>query len=256
MGSWGVGIKQDDLVLDVINSFDDSLKSGCSLEGATNAVLNDFSESLEDKDEGPLVWIAIAESQWSYGGLDETVLSRVKDDLDKGNGLALWEESSARMYEKRKQALTRFVAKITTPNTKPKKFPKIVVRPPKFAAGDCLAVKLSNGQYGAALVLEADHSNIEYGKNLIAVLDYMSKDRPSLKVFKKRNWLELTHHSWDGRIDCSWYMPFGFRHEKARFEIIGKVKIRRRDPKSQLYSPWKILGEGVIQQREWESGAR
>jgi hypothetical protein len=257
MGSWGLGIKQDDLVCDVIGLLDEYLKDGASIEGATQSVLDQFAESLEDIDESPLVWIAIAEAQWTYGELDKKVLLQVKDDLAKDRGLEVWRETSESVYRKRHQVLVRFIERISTPNTKPKKRPKRVVRAPKFGTGDCLAVKLSNGQYGAAIVLVADHSNQEYGKNLIAVLDYISMDPPSLKVFKKRRWLKLTHHNWDGRLDCSWYLPIGFRNEKDRFEIVGNTKLNRRDPKeSTYYASWKTLGEGIIHQREWDTSAR
>jgi hypothetical protein len=43
-----------------------------------------------------------------------------------------------------------------------------------------LSIRLSNGQYAAALVLAADHSNVEYGVNLIGVLDYLSLEKPTI----------------------------------------------------------------------------
>ena len=69
---------------------------------------------------------------------------------------------------------------------------------------------MSNGQYAAALVLVADHSNVEYGKNLIGVLDYLSPEKPTIEVFRERKWLVLTHHSWNNKTDIAWYQPVGF----------------------------------------------
>ena len=59
----------------------------------------------------------------------------------------------------------------------------------KFQPGDCLSILMSNGQYAAALVLVADHSNVEYGKNLIGVLDYLSQRNRRLKSFASGNGL-------------------------------------------------------------------
>jgi hypothetical protein len=42
------------------------------------------------------------------------------------------------------------------------------------------------GQYGAALVLATDHSNVEYGKDLVGVLDYLSTSKPTLDVVEGR----------------------------------------------------------------------
>jgi len=257
MGSWGTGIKQDDLVCDVISLFKERLKDGASIEDATQASIGNFSASLDDTDDAPLVWIALADVQWSYGDLDKEILDRVKSDFENGYGLDRWREASEELLRKRQGVIKRFIEKISVPNAKPKKRPKRISRPPKFTKGDCLAIQLSNGQFGAGLVLAEDHSNIEYGLNLIAVLDYMSKDRPSLRVFKKRRWLKLTHHDWTGRLDISWYQPLGFRKEKDRFEIVGNIKIRSSDPEqSDCYSPWQSLGRGIVLQREWDSGAR
>ena len=80
---------------------------------------------------------------------------------------------------------------------------------PKFRPGDCLSIRLGNGQYAAAVVLAADHSNVEYGKNLIGVLDYLSADKPTMDVFRKRKWLVRTHHNWNGQMDLAWYQPLG-----------------------------------------------
>ena len=103
-------------------------------------------------------------------------------------------------------------------------------------------------------MLAADHSDIEYGKNLVAVLDYMEPETPSIRVFKKRRWLRMTHHDWNGDFDISWYLAVGFREGKKRLEVVGTIRLRRPDPKESLiYTSWDELGEQVVRQREWNS---
>lgn len=255
MGAWGYGIRQDDTVLDVIGSFEDSLKRGKRIEAATKDVRETYSASLEDPDDAPLIWIGLAEAQWTFGGLEQVVLQTVKDDLASGRSLTAWEEDD-RGLAKRKAALEKFIAKIEAPNPRPRKPPKIVSRPPKFRAGDCLAVRLSNGKYGAALVLAADHSNVEYGKNLIGVLDFLSEERPPLTVFVDRKWLVLSHHGWNREPDLFWYFPLGFRAVKERIEVVGAVELLDSDEKeSNSYAGWASLGEQVVQQREWDASS-
>lgn len=256
MGAWGHGIRQDDFVCDVIGVFDDLLKAGKSVAEATKAVKLRFSAEIKDTDDGPLFWIALADAQWTYGGLESQVLQRVQDDFDSGRGLARWTEDK-RALARRQTAIGKFISKISKSNPRPKKPPKVVVRTPKFAPGDCLSIRLESGQYAAALVLAADHSNVEYGKNLIVVLDYLAPERPTIQVFGDRKWLILTHHSWNHKIELAWYQPVGFRSAKDRIEIIGKIEILDSDPKdSNSYCGWAGIGEQVVYQRAWDENLK
>jgi hypothetical protein len=202
MGAWGHGIRQDDFVCDVIGAFEDLLKDGHSVADATRAVQAKFATELKDADDGPLFWIALADVQWTYGGLDPDVLKHVQEDLESGRSLSRWAEDP-RGHSRRQAALEKFLGKIVERNPRPKKPPKRIIRAPKFQPGDCLSIRLSNGQYAAALVLVADHSNSEYGKNLIAVLDYLSSETPTIEVFRQRKWLMCTHDGRNYRIDLA-----------------------------------------------------
>jgi hypothetical protein len=256
MGAWGHGIRQDDLVLDVIGVFEDALKGGASVGEATQAVRTRFSGALaDDEDEGPLIWIALAEAQWTGGALDPEVLARVQDDYRAGRGLSRWEEDP-RGLARRRAALEKFIAKIQAPNPRPKKA-RTVVRPPPYQPGDCLSLRQANGEYAAALVLAADDSNAELGMNLIAVLDYLSPQPPPLDVFRRRGWLVLTHHNRDQRMDIAWYLPPGYRKAKPTIEVVGRVELLPSDPKaSDSYRRWTGIGEQAVLQREWDAQRR
>jgi hypothetical protein len=122
---------------------------------------------------------------------------------------------------------------------------------PKFRPGDCLSIRLSNSQYAAALVLAANHSNVEYGTNLVGVLDYLSSEKPTIDAFRKRKWLVLRHDGESSTMDIAWYYPMGFRSVKARLEIVGEVEILGSDPMdSTIYRRWTGIGEQAIHQRE------
>ena len=180
MGTWGYKVKQDDFVLDVIDYFNRQLKQNQNLEQTTKEVLNEFSFVFDDSDDGPLFWMALAEIQWQYGYLQENILDKVKQDLREEVGLERWQEAGDKAFEKRKRELKKFIEKIEGKNPKPKKLPKIIIRKPKYHQGDCLSIQLSNGLFGAAIVLRADHSEPEYGKNLIGVLDHMAEAKPDV----------------------------------------------------------------------------
>lgn len=253
VGTWGHGIRQDDFVLDVIGVFEDHLKAGQTVRDATQAVKTRFVAAISDTEEGPLFWIALAEVQWTYGEVEPQILKHLQDDLSSGRSLISWREDERGLFHRR-AAIEELINKVASPNPRPKKPPRIVVRAPEFRAGDCLSIRLANGQYGAGLVLAADHSNVEYGQNLIGILDYLSADKPTIEVFQERKWLVRTHHNWNSEMDLAWYIPVGFRAAKDRLEIVGQVDIIASDPKdSNSTCAWGGIGEQVVHQREWDS---
>jgi len=257
MGSWGIGIGQDDLVADVLAVFDDRLKLGDSISLATNHVLSQFSESLKDNDEEAIVWFAIAKAQWSYGELAPIVLERVRTFVTEGKGLDRWKEDVDSQLQKRKSNLNRFLKKIEKDNPKPKRRPKLIIRKAIFEPGTCLAIKHPNNEYGAAIVLAANHSRLEYGMNLVATLNYLGPEPPDLSFFEKREWLRLTHHKRDGSYDITWCLPVGFRKVRPRILVIGKIPIRLTDPmQAKLYSRWDNIGEQIIFQTDWDRESR
>src|SRR5687768_16054310 len=151
MGAWGYGIRKDDFVCDLIGGFEDQLKAGRSVHEASEAITTKFAAAMNDTDDGPLVWIALAEAQWTYGQLEPRVLERVRQDLASGRSLAAWAEER-RGLASRRAALERCISRIGRPNRRPKK-PKPVLRAPRFQPGDCLSIRLPDGKYRAALVL-------------------------------------------------------------------------------------------------------
>jgi hypothetical protein len=251
MGTWGTGLLQDDLALDVRGVFVDQLKAGADIDAATRQVLATFTESLRDSDEAPVVWLVLAHQQWTYGAVSPEALSRVREHVKTGSGLDLWREQGTELLARRQQVLNRFLSTIEHPNPRPKRAPRFIVRAPKFAPGDCLAVKLSDGRYTAALVLAADHSRPEYGMNLIGELNFLSESPPTLNVFKRREWLKLTHNNWRGNRAIDWYLPVGFRLMQNRITLVGNIPLKWRDPKkSKSHTSYRNLGRQIVSQRQ------
>lgn len=239
MGSWGTGIMQDDTVLDIIEEFKNYLKDYQNVTVATQKLIENNSEIIEDSDEGPLVWIALAKCQWEYGKLDVEIYNRVVQDFKKEIGMDLWKEESVKEYEKRKKVISEFISKIGQPNPKIKKMPRKVVRKPVFEAGDCLSLKLNDEYFGAALVVRYDDSSEEYGKNLIIALDYWERQEPVLKDFSEIRFLTLNFGNWNGETLDSWLSPLGFREYKSRVIKIGNIDISRyKDLSSRYYYRW------------------
>ncbi len=71
MGTWGVGIFSDDTALDVRDDWRDLLGAGLDAEIATARLLVQWGQSANDRDEGPVLWLALAAAQVSTGRLTD-----------------------------------------------------------------------------------------------------------------------------------------------------------------------------------------
>lgn len=246
MGTWGTAVTSDDTVNDVTAFMIDCLKAGNSLSEASDKALLHFRESLDDADDGPLIWLGIALTQWKYGMVNETVLRHVRENINSELGLDRWREDPAQLG-KRIDVLSRFLTKISEPNQKPATIPKIVSRPAPFAPGDCVSVLTSDLRYTAAIILAVDNSNIEHGANLVGSLDYLSDIPPTPEIFEKRKWLCKHHGNWKGERELSWFGPAGLKKEQRRFAIVCQTKIRFFDTKkANSFNAWANLGKQIL----------
>jgi hypothetical protein len=232
--------------VDVIDYVTSRIKAGDPIDVASERARVHYSELEADNDEGPLLWIALAYVQWKYGSIQTDTLDRVRKDILNERGLDPWRDDRSAL-EKRKAALGKFLQQIQVPNPKPTAIPKIVVRKAPFRQGDCLSVLLSDGRYTAALVLQEDNSDPEYGKNLIASLDYCERDPPEMAVFERKEWLVLSHSNWKGERDICWYLPVRFQKERKRICVVGNVGAIWKDKStSWSYVGWGHLGLQVL----------
>jgi len=247
MGIFGVGIAQDDTVADIVRFIVDRLKAGSSLQAASAEALAKFRELEADDDESPLLWLALAFAQWKYGAVvDQAVLRRVHADISAERGLGRWRDDS-KLLQKRKGALSKFLAQIEEPNPKPSSAPRLVTRAAPFQEGDCLAVLTADGRYTAALVLGADNTDPEYGRNLIAGLDYLEPYPPGIAIFEQRQWLLKHHGRWNGAPDIAWYLPVHFRKERKRITVVGRITLLPSDLKeSGSHVGWTWLGRQIL----------
>jgi hypothetical protein len=126
---------------------------GDSSEVLRKTILAKYAESVGDPDEGPLIWIGIAKAQWDCAHLEPLVVSRIREIVKDGLGLDRWAEQGDSLLQRRKAALNQFLDKLQTSNPRPRKPKKAIKRKPIFQPGDCLAVRLQDGDWGALLVL-------------------------------------------------------------------------------------------------------
>lgn len=112
MGAMGVGIFDDDVACDARAAMLDQFLAGLSVKAATDAVLEDLADFLEDEDDAPVVILALASVQWDTGRLDQRIMSRAIKIIAGGVDFR-WQESE--FAEQRRAVLAELGAKLNTP---------------------------------------------------------------------------------------------------------------------------------------------
>ena len=153
MGTSGVALFDDDTASEVRQGFLDLLRRGLTSEQAVERLQLEWADAIEDCDEGPLFWLALAATQWTWGCLDEAVRRRAIDVIDSGEDLGRW---NGRLLARRRKVLADLKAQLQSPQPKPRRprKQKHVEPPPKreVVAPDGLAKAVAFSIPGASVM--------------------------------------------------------------------------------------------------------
>ena len=143
MGAWGTGLYQDDITCDVKENYINLLKIGTEPKEAMEEMIENWEDCIEDVEEGPLFWFALADTQWKYGLLDEKVKKKALQYIEAGTDLERWKEDK-KLYEKRKIVLEKLKEKINSEQPQGKKIPKLHLSKRMFSIGDIILYQIQN----------------------------------------------------------------------------------------------------------------
>lgn len=93
MGFWGSGLYANDTTSDVRDSYMECLMDQMSDQDAYDKIMEKFSEYFDDEDEGPLVWYALADTQWKVGRLLPEVKEKALYWIENNGGLDPWQDT-------------------------------------------------------------------------------------------------------------------------------------------------------------------
>jgi hypothetical protein len=143
----------------------------------------------------------------------------------------------------------------TADNRRPRKPRPPAPRVALYQPGDWLAVRLSDGSWGAALVLKPTNSAgrkapVSPEVSLVGLLDYKQRTPPDLAVFTRRRWLKFKDDFRRGEKCVYNVIPQGHRKFKASIDVVGNIPLRKSDPAHGLnYTHWGFAEEMVRQSR-------
>lgn len=143
MGAWGVNLYQDDVTVDIKEEYKYKLHMGKTNEEAMQEIIEESSDFIEDIEDGPLFWFALADTQWNLGRLDEHVRNEALRYIKLGTDLERWKDDN-KLYEKRKKVLEKLREKLLSPQPEEKKISKYRIYKCEWKKGDVFAYKLKS----------------------------------------------------------------------------------------------------------------
>jgi hypothetical protein len=112
MGTWNTGIFDDDLAMDIKAEFEEAIEEGLSVKEAIAMILEAYEDELEDEDEGPIIYLALAALQMEKGTIVKSIRSKALEVIESGQGLDRWKEEGKDEYEKRVVVLNELKDKL------------------------------------------------------------------------------------------------------------------------------------------------
>ncbi|MFN4121577.1 hypothetical protein [Acidovorax sp.] len=136
MGTSSTALFSDDVACDIRDEFIEMFSTGADPAEVTEALIRSWSESIQDVDDGPVFWLALAATQWKYGCLDEEVRNRAVEVIDCDLDIKRWEGSS---IARRRTVLLLLRKKLFSPQPafrRPHRRKPVVVPSNKVASPD------------------------------------------------------------------------------------------------------------------------
>ena len=221
MGTWGTGISSNDTYADIYDEFFDLYNEEHDVKVITANLISDNQELINEPEDCNNFWFALAKAQWECKELDQNILERVRQIIESGKDIEVWKRLDAqeKVLKKRQVVLDKFLKLLLSERSKPKARKKKIIKQPPFDKGDCLTFRLSNGNYGGAVVLEAIRDT-EYGHCLLATTRLNQLSKPVKNDFENADVLIANYKNWDDVFNIKWYLPI--RHKQIE-HLIEKV---------------------------------
>ncbi len=260
MGAWGTAIKSNDTSADIYEDFFELFNDGAEPKDIYEKLISKNKDLISNTDDANNFWLVIALCMWETKTLSKELFTKVETIIKSGEDLIVWKKLGADKPEikKRTIALDKFLLKISEEKLKAKARKKKVSKEPIFKKGTCLTFTLQNGNYGGAVVLEADKLT-GYGYNLIVTTRFNSPHKPSPKDLEESEILTLNYGAWNNNSKTTWYLPNEFKKKYFQlFEVTGELNIEKNytpngsEIEASFSSGWHLIIESMSKQIEHE----
>jgi hypothetical protein len=145
MSAWGTALFSDDTAADVRDSYRDFIGDGLTGPQATDALIKEWSEVLNDPEESAVFWLAMASAQWQCGRLEPRVKAQALKIIEAGTDLHRWREDQ-KLLKKREAVLAKLQSQLISPQPPEKRIPKRYRNTCDWEVGEVLVYRLLSGK--------------------------------------------------------------------------------------------------------------
>jgi hypothetical protein len=175
MGAWGTALFSDDTACDVRDEYIDYIGDGLTGVQATERLLRKWARSLNDQDEAPVFWLALAATQWKHGWLECRVLQNALNVIANGSDLAKWKSSPD--YRKRQAVLEKLRATLLSPQPPEKRVPQRFRDVNEWHVGDLITYRLPSERLIIMRVI-GHHTDRGGTAPIVELLDWVGLELP------------------------------------------------------------------------------
>jgi hypothetical protein len=159
MGAWGTGLYQDDVAEDIKTDYIKFLKEGKTNQEAYNILTEENQMIINDVEDGPVFWFALADTQWKLGRLMPFVKEQALKYIEEGIDLHKWKEWGSPFLKRRIKVLDQLKDRLMSTMTAEKKVPTYKYYKCSWNIGDTYAYRLEseyaklNNLYGHYIII-------------------------------------------------------------------------------------------------------
>lgn len=176
MGVWGSGVFADDFACHVRDFYRDLIADGYSAPDVREAILRDWREVSDDPDSGPVLWLALAVTQWKLGRLDGDTKERALSAIRSGTALQPWLDNK-RLLRERQRVLEQVAVQLQSPQPAPRKLRKRFRDTCEWEQGELIRHITRSGQSVIFRVI-GHHTDRGGTSPVVEVLDWVGNEIP------------------------------------------------------------------------------
>ena len=233
LGASGTGLFSDDVACDIRDDYRELIGDGLAGPAATDRLLRKWADALDDPDEGPVIWLALAATQWRTGRLEDRVRERAEEVIRSGRDVLRWDTESDR------RARARVLAKLQSDLDSPQRHP-VKVRPrlrttTPLRPGDAITYRLTDER----LVL-------------LRVVFRVGDDNDNYPIVEVADWVGLSSPAAPGSLQTRSFhagveMLSLVQHRRGdypqdRIDVVARgLAVTRRNPDPSMMLAWPEL---------------
>jgi len=182
LGVWGTSIFSDDLACDIRSRYRDLVGGGYTGQQATDTLLEEYREVLDDPEVAPLFWLALAATQWRCGRMEPMIQVKALEAIDSGSDLVRWQEDP-QLFIKRQAVLRNLRVILLSPQPPQKKIRKKFHNTCEWEIGEIIGYRLPSGALAIFRVI--DHFVDMGGTSpIFEVLDWDGQEIPTREILQ------------------------------------------------------------------------